>query len=163
MTTNSIHIRRMQANDERAVFELYREVVDDGGAGPAGGEATLEVFRQGWTRDRDVFVAVDGDGDGDRVVGSFFVRSNFPAFAAHIAQSGYLVARSARRRGIGRALLADSLLKAAELGYRAMMFNLVFSGNPSRRLYESAGFRVIGRIPDARANEDALIYWRALP
>lgn len=159
MSKTGIHVRRMLPHDERAVFELYREVVDDGGAGPVGGEATLEVFRQGWTRDRDVFVAIDDD----RVVGTFFVRSNFPAFAAHIAQSGYIVARSARRRGIGRALLADSLLKATELGYRAMMFNLVFASNPSRALYESVGFTVIGRIPDARQDEDAFIYWRALP
>ena len=149
----------MEPRDEDAVFRLYQEVVHDGGAHPEGGAATLDVFRRGWTQDRDVFVAVEQD----RVVGTFFVRSNFPAFAAHIAQCGYLVAREARRRGIGRALLADSLVKAAALGYRAMMFNLVLAGNPSRVLYENAGFTVIGRIPEARPGEDAVIYWRALP
>ena len=149
----------MEPRDEDAVFQLYRDVVQDGGASPQGGEATLDVFRRGWTQDRDVFVAVEQD----RVVGTFFLRPIFPAFAAHIAQCGYIVARGARRRGIGRALLADSLTKAAGRGYRAMMFNLVFAGNPSRALYESAGFTVIGRIPDARPDEDAFIYWRALP
>ena len=159
MSKMGIHVRRMLPHDENAVFELYREVVDDGGADPAGGAATLEVFRQGWTHGREVFVGTEAD----RVVGSFFVRSNFPAFAGHIAHSGYLVARSARRRGIGRALVADSLVRAAALGYRAMMFNLVFADNPSRTLYESVGFTVIGRIPQARPGEDALIYWRSLP
>ena len=154
-----IQVRPMLPHDEDAVFQLYRDVVQDGGAHPVGGDATLEVFRRGWTQDRDVFVAVEQD----RVVGTSFLRPNFPAFAAHIAQGGYLVARGARRRGIGRALLAHSLVKAADLGYRAMMFNLVFAGNPSRALYEDAGFTVIGRIPDARPDEDAFIYWRALP
>ena len=43
-----------------------------------------------------------------------------------------------------------------------MMFNLVFESNPSRVLYESAGFEVIGKIPKARGDEPALIYWREL-
>ncbi len=76
-----------------------------------------------------------------------FPRSNFPAMAEHIAQAGYLVARSERGRGIGTRLLTHSLEEAAGHGYRAMMFNLVQESNPSRRLYERAEFQVIGRIP----------------
>ena len=159
MTRAEVQVRPLLPQDEEAILELYREVVHDGGAHPKGGEATLEVFRRGWTRDRHVFVA----GEANRIVGTFFVRSNFPAFAAHIAQCGYMVARGARRRGIGRLLLERSMVEAADLGYRAMMFNVVFAGNRSRALYESAGFTVIGRIPDARPGEDAFIYWRALP
>jgi ribosomal protein S18 acetylase RimI-like enzyme len=95
-------------------------------------------------------------------VGGYFLRSNFPAMAGHIAQAGYLVARSERGRGIGTRLLAHSLEEAARHGYRAMMFNLVQEGNPSRRLYERAGFQVIGRIPQVHGDETGLIYWRGL-
>ncbi len=44
-----------------------------------------------------------------------------------------------------------------------MMFNLGQEGNLSRRLYERAGFQVIGRIPQVHGDETGLIYWRELP
>jgi GNAT superfamily N-acetyltransferase len=147
----------LQDADLDPLFAMYQDVVDDGGALPAG-EATMEVFVEGWIRNRSVFVAWLG---GKRV-GSYFVRSNFPAFAAHIAQGGYTVARDARRQGIGRLMVEDSLREAARLGFKAMMFNLVLESNPSRVLYESLGFEVIGRIPEAKAGEAGVIYWRSL-
>lgn len=99
---------------------------------------------------------------GEQVVGSYFVRSNFPAFAAHIAQGGYTVCSAARRQGIGRLMVEDSIRQAWTLGYTAMMFNLILEDNPSRALYESVGFVVIGRIPDAKNGQDGMIYWRSL-
>ena len=118
----------------------------------------MQVFIEGWIRNRAVFVAWMSD----EIVGSYFVRSNFPAFAAHIAQGGYTVSKAARRQGVGRLMVEDSLRQATRLGYTAMMFNLVMERNPSRTLYESLGFSVVGRIPEVRADEDGLIYWRSL-
>jgi L-amino acid N-acyltransferase YncA len=157
MSSLPIEFRPVQAADLEPLFEMYAAVVEDGGALPAGG-ASMEVFLEGWIRNRSVFVAWTGDD----IVGSYFVRSNFPAFAAHIAQGGYTVSRQARRRGIGRLMVEDSLQQAARLGYTAMMFNLVLERNPSRSLYESLGFEVIGRIPEAKGEEVGMIYWRSL-
>jgi L-amino acid N-acyltransferase YncA len=148
----------METDDLGPLFEMYKEVVADGGAVPAGGEPNIDTFVEGWIRSRSVFVAWR---EGE-AIGTYFVRSNFPAFAAHIAQSGYIVARRARRSGIGTELLRHSLDQARELGFSAMMFNLVFESNPSRRLYEAEGFTVVGRIPEARDTERGLIYWRRL-
>ena len=152
-----IEIRPFEEADLQSLFEMYAAVVEDGGAVPANG-ASMDVFVEGWIRNRAVFVARSGD----QIVGSYFVRSNFPAFAARIAQGGYTVSRSARRQGIGRLMVEDSLCMAKRLGYSAMMFNLVLEGNPSRTLYESLGFTVIGRIPNAKDGEDGIIYWRSL-
>lgn len=58
--------------------------------------------------------------------------------------------------------MRHSLSHARELGFSAMMFNLVLETNPSRQLYEAAGFTVVGRIPEARDKEPGLIYWRHL-
>ncbi len=157
MAEPGLSIRVMERDDLEPLLQMYREVVDDGGAMPAGGHPTIEVFEEGWTRNRSVFVAWR---DG-QAVGTYFVRSNFPAFAAHIAQAGYIVAREARRSGIGTAMLQHSLDQARNLGFTAMMFNLVLESNPSRRLYEAAGFEVVGRVPEARAGEAGL-YWRGL-
>ncbi|MDP2286976.1 MAG: GNAT family N-acetyltransferase [Actinomycetota bacterium] len=157
MSTSPVELRPLQNEDLDALFDMYAAVVDDGGAMPANG-ATMDVFLEGWIRNRAVFVAWQDE----KIVGSYFVRSNFPAFAAHIAQGGYTVSSTARRQGIARLMVQDSLQQAARLGYTAMMFNLVLEHNPSRTLYESLGFEVIGRIPHAKQDEDAMIYWRSL-
>ena len=158
MGAAEVSIRPMDGDDLDPLFELYKEVVADGGAVPSGGEPTIDVFVEGWIRNRSVFVAWR---DGE-AVGTYFVRSNLPAFASHIAQAGYIVARRARRCGIGTELLRHSLNQARELGFSAMMFNLVLESNPSRQLYEAAGFTVVGRVPEARDKEPGLIYWRHL-
>lgn len=57
---------------------------------------------------------------------------------------------------------------AANLGYEAVMFNLVFETNiPSITLWQSLGFEIIGRIPGAAKLEngqvvDALILYHTL-
>jgi hypothetical protein len=60
-------------------------------------------------------------------------------------------------------LVRHSLAEAHRLGFDAMMFNLVMESNPSRQLYESVGFKQVGRVPNAIGHQDAIIYWRALP
>jgi L-amino acid N-acyltransferase YncA len=157
MRTHPAVIRPFKEGDLSALFDMYSEVVLDGGAMPAHG-ASLDVFVEGWIRNRSVFVAWQDE----QIVGSYFVRSNFPAFAADIAQGGYTVCGRARRQGVGRLMVEDSMREARRLGYRSMMFNLVLERNPSRFLYENLGFEVIGRIPDAKQGEDGLIYWRSL-
>jgi GNAT superfamily N-acetyltransferase len=148
----------MVPGDFASLYATYLEVLDDGGATPVDDIPTEETFDLGWLQNRKVYVA---EAAGE-IVGSYFIRANFPAFAAHIAQAGYIVSRSARGQRIGTRLVADSIDQARRLGYSAMMFNLVFESNPSRRIYESQGFEVIGRVPEARGSEAALIYWRRL-
>jgi GNAT superfamily N-acetyltransferase len=155
---NKVRIVSAGADDIDALFGIYAEVAAEGGAEPQQGKPLHDTFIEGWVRDRAVYAAhVDGV-----MAGGYFLRPNFPAFAAHIAQGGYLVSRSMRRRGIGRRLVEHSLQEAARVGYTAMMFNLVMATNPSRLLYESVGFEVIGSIPDIHGNEGAFIYWRRL-
>jgi ribosomal protein S18 acetylase RimI-like enzyme len=55
-----------------------------------------------------------------------------------------------RGQGIGRLMGEAMLLIAASLDYEAVMFNLVFETNiPSITLWQSLGFEIIGRIPQA--------------
>jgi L-amino acid N-acyltransferase YncA len=157
MPSPPVEFRSIQDADLQRLFEMYATVVEDGGALPANG-ASMDVFLDGWIHNRSVSVAWSDD----QIVGSYFLRSNFPAFPAHIAQGGYTVSRQARRHGIGGLMVQDSLQLATRLGITAMMFNLVLERNPSRSLYESLGFKVIGRIPEAKADEDGMIYWRSL-
>jgi ribosomal protein S18 acetylase RimI-like enzyme len=61
-----------------------------------------------------------------------------------------MVSSEARGRGVGRALVVDSLDWARESGYAAMQFNAVVDTNTGAvRLYESLGFTVVGTVPRA--------------
>jgi GNAT superfamily N-acetyltransferase len=157
MPCHSVQLRPYRDEDLQSLFRMYADVVADRGALPADG-ASMEIFVEGWIRNRSLFVAWRGE----QIVGSYFVRSNFPACAAHIAQGGYTVRLDARRQGIGRMMVEQSLRKARRLGFTAMMFNLVLERNPSRAMYEDLGFAVIGRIPMVKDGEDGMIYWRSL-
>jgi len=117
------------------------------------------VFEEVWVRPVTVVVGAHSRGG---LLGAYYLKPNFPGLGAHIANAGYLVAREHRGRGVGRRLVEDSITRAPTLGFDAIQFNFVFADNPARSLYEGQGFEVIGRIPGALGEQDALIYWRGV-
>ncbi len=118
-----------------------------------------EEFDGYWLEGKSAVVVAEVDGE---LAGSYFLKANHPGRAAHIANAGFVVAPDMQGRGIGRVLVEDALLRAREVGFDAMQFNLVFASNPARPMYEDLGFEVVGRVPDAVGGEDAVIYWRRL-
>ncbi len=156
----SLEIRAFTIADEEDLFAAYAATVADGGAFPRRSPVSLDVFRSAWLSGATTVQVARTRG---RVVGAYSVRPAFAGLAGHIANGTYLVAREHRRHGYGRALVEHSLAKARRHGFDAMLLNLVLEGNvASRRLWEQAGFRKLGRIPDAVDGEGALIYWRSL-
>ncbi|UCG75807.1 MAG: ribosomal protein S18-alanine N-acetyltransferase [Gemmatimonadota bacterium] len=80
--------------------------------------------------------------------------------AAEEAELGNLAVRPGRRqRGIGRLLLQHVLEEAAARGARAIFLEVRESNSVALRLYEGAGFRVVGTRPDyyASPREAALV------
>jgi L-amino acid N-acyltransferase YncA len=160
MAEGRIEIRGLRLADEFDIHEAYQEAVEEGGSFPTVPPVSLEDTRAVWITDNDRVLVAELD---DRFAGCCYVRPNYEGRGASVANAGYLVPVWARGRGVGRALLERSLDEARELDYAAMVFNLVFERNPARRLWESAGFREIGRIPRAiDAEQDALIYFLEL-
>ena len=146
--------------DHDELYAAFAQVVAAGEGYPQRpGPLAVDDFRDYWLEKKSAVVVARGDG---RLVGSYYLKPNFPGRAAHIANAGYLVVPGLRGRGVGTALVEDSLAEARRLGFDAMQFNLVFASNPARRLYERLGFQAIGRIPEAVDGEDAVIYWRRL-
>jgi ribosomal protein S18 acetylase RimI-like enzyme len=146
--------------DEEDLFAAFAAVVEEGGGYPQGPPTTREGFRAVWFG--PAVAAVRVARFDDEFAGAYYLKPNFPGRAAHIANAGYLDVAAMRGRGVGEALVVDSLDVAREHGFDAMMFNLVFESNPAARLYERLGFEQIGRIPDAVDGEAARIYWRSL-
>jgi GNAT superfamily N-acetyltransferase len=140
-----------------ALFALFDAVVASGDGYPHAPPLTREMFEATWVTPVTLAVVARLEGG---VVGAYYLKPNFPGRAAHIANAGYVVDVAHRRHGIGRLLVEDSLWRAPLLGFDAMQFNLVFSTNPARSLYEELGWHEIGRLPDAVEGEEAVIYWR---
>jgi ribosomal-protein-alanine N-acetyltransferase len=74
------------------------------------------------------------------------------------------VAPGVRRTGVGRALLEAALDHLVRHGGREVFLEVRVSNLAARRLYEAAGFRVVGVRPRyyRRPVEDALVLRRAL-
>ena len=84
------------------------------------------------------------------IVGSYFLRANQAGGGAHVANCAYVVSPSATGRGIAQAMCEHSMQRARERGFLAMQFNFVVSSNERAvKLWDRAGFKVVGRLPKA--------------
>jgi ribosomal protein S18 acetylase RimI-like enzyme len=111
-----------------------------------------------------VFVAEERD----VIVGSYFLRPNQLGGGAHVANAAYVVAPAATGRGIAQAMCEHSLAEARSRAFLAMQFNFVVSSNERAvRLWQHAGFAIVGRLPKAFRHPslglvDALVMHRPL-
>lgn len=146
--------------DHDELYARFGEIVAAGEGYPqAPGPLAVADFDAYWFEGKSLVAVARHEG---AVAGSYYLKPNFPGRAAHIANAGYFVVRDLRGRGVGTALVEDSLVQARGLGFDALQFNLVFASNPARRLYERMGFEAVGRVPEAVDGEDAIVYWRRL-
>lgn len=141
---DGIVLRPMTAADWPAVREIYAE-------GIATGDATFETdppsSRAAWDRGRlpdHRTVAVD-EATGT-VLGWAAVKlvSDRYAYAGVVEHSVFVAAR-ARRRGIGRALLAALVESTDAAGIWTVQSGIFPENAASLALHEAAGFRVVGR------------------
>lgn len=152
-------LRPLATAERDALFALFSGIVERGEGFPQAPPLTEADFDAAWGTGARLVVAAWSGGE---LAGAYSLKANFAGRAAHIANAGYVVDPAWRRRGVGRALVEDSLVRAAALGFDAMQYNLVFVSNPARRLYEELGFEATGRVPDAVDGEEALVYHRRL-
>lgn len=150
------HLREAEPDDRDQLRAIFEHVVATGQGFPDAPPLDDARFAASWIDPPVVVVAVE---DVD-VLGAYYLKPNFPGKASHIANAGYVVSDASRGRGIGRLLVEDSIERAPAAGFDAIMFNLVFEANPARALYETLGWREIGRVPRGVDDEPAVIYWR---
>jgi len=147
----------LRPEEHELLFDVFRHIVERGEGFPHSPPLTREAFDETWTGSRRFVIAARVE---LALAGAYYLNPNFPGRASHIANAGYVVSEAYRGRGVGRALIEDSIIRAPLLGFDAIQFNLVFVSNTARTLYEELGWREIGRVPDAVGGEEALIYWR---
>jgi putative acetyltransferase len=141
---NQFTVRLASPGDASALVQLAREV----GSEPEGwlistsdwrGAGDERRYLRSLRRSRDaaVFVAEAPEG----IVGRLSVgRDPHPA-SSHVADLGLMVAKSHRRRGIGRALLERTVEWARGTGVTKLELHVFPYNEAAIRLYESFGFR----------------------
>jgi ribosomal protein S18 acetylase RimI-like enzyme len=155
----TVTLRPLTDTDHDALFALFARIVDDKEGWPQTPPLDHDEFEHVWLDAPMIVIVAEA---GDELVGAYLLKPNHPGRASHIANCGYISARAWRGRGVGRALVEDSIERARAAGFDAIQFNLVFESNPARKLYEELGWEPIGRLPDAVEGEAAIIYWRPL-
>jgi L-amino acid N-acyltransferase YncA len=141
----SPQIRDATPDDAPVIATIYNQGIEDR-------TATLETElrspeeRTGWLASRDsrhpVLLAVDNDG----VVLGWGSLNRFNPRAAydHVADLSVFVAREARGRGVGKALLGALEARARAIGYHKMVLAAFPTNTPGMRLYERHGFAIVG-------------------
>ncbi len=140
-------IRQALPADSGAIWSILEPVIRAGDTYTLPRDMSRESALAYWfTANHEVFVAKDTA----QIVGTYFLRPNQQGGGSHVANCGYITAPSATGRGVARAMCAHSLERAKAHGFRAMQFNFVVSSNERAvRLWQSFGFEIVGRLPQA--------------
>ncbi len=155
--------------DVELLRQLYRVIVAEGTSYPHDRFPDQDDFMEYWFRGKSTVAAYLRDRTRDaQMLGAFYLKPNWPGRARQVANAGFIVAPEWRNKGMGWLLGATMLQYAKELGYRSVIFNLVFSENQAaRHLWKKLGFTELGVIPGAvRKNDgtyqDGVIVFRSL-
>jgi GNAT superfamily N-acetyltransferase len=150
---HSVTVRLARPDDEPFLWDMgWEATAVDAGMRALGRDAAFAMphvrrYLDGWGRAGDTaVVAVAADGQR---LGAAWYRL-FPAddpgwgfVAPDVPEISIGVAATARRKGVGSALLDALLTRAHEQGHRALSLS-VDRENPARRLYERKGFQDAG-------------------
>ena len=158
-------LRAAHSGDLDAIWAIFEPVLRTGETYSLPRNMGMEEALAYWlSSSHEIFVAVDND----QVVGTYYLRPNQRGGGSHVANCGYMTAAAATGRGVARAMCAHSLEQAKRRGFRAMQFNFVVGTNERAvRLWQSFGFEIVGRLPEAYLHPvvgytDAFVMYRVL-
>jgi L-amino acid N-acyltransferase YncA len=140
-------IRVATPGDINAIWEILEPTIRAGQTYTLPRDMTREAALAYWfSPGHEVFVAEENA----VILGTYFLQANQKGGGDHVANCGYITAPHATGRGVARAMCLHSLDHARSRGFRAMQFNFVVSSNERAvRLWQSLGFEVVGRLPQA--------------
>lgn len=155
--------------DVEPLKRLYRVIVAEGTSYPYDRFPDNEDFMEYWFRGKSTVAAYlpERMREGE-LLGAFYLKPNWPGRARQVANAGFIVAPEWRNKGLGWLLGVTMLEYARGLGYRSVIFNLVFAENlPARHLWTKLGFSELGAVPEAVRKDDgtyqdAIIMFKSL-
>lgn len=161
-----IEIREYLHSDNKAVTDIWNQVVEDGNAFPQ--EKTLSYEAADAFFMNQTYTGTAIDTDTNEIVGMYILHPNNVGRCGHIANASYAVKKDVRGEHIGEKLVKDCLRMAHEKGFRILQFNAVVSNNiHAIHLYERLGFTKIGTVPDGfhmpdGSYQDIILFYHAV-
>lgn len=160
-----LNIRIATQQDRDATWEIFHEVVAPGDTYAFDPNISRDDALAYWFASGTRTYVAEQD---RRVVGTYILKPNQGGGGAHVANAAFMVALSARGKGIGRAMGEHCLVEASRFGFRAIQFNFVISTNESAiRLWKELGFEIVGTLPKAfrhpaQGDVDVYVMFRSL-
>ena len=158
-------IRAATKEDFEQIWSIFHEIAAAGETYTYPPDTTKDKALKIWMETPRKSYVLEED---DKILGTYFIKTNQSGPGDHVCNCGYMVSSSARGRGLGTAMCEHSQRLARELGYKAMQFNFVVSTNESAvRLWSKLGFAIVGRLPKAfhhpsKGYVDALVMYKWL-
>lgn len=164
-----VELRLAGEGDVEPLRSLYRVIVEEGTSYPHHVMPGREEFLDYWFRGKSTVVVYPRDrNQASGMLGAFYLKPNWPGRSKHVANAGFVVAPAWRNKGLGFLLGATMQHYARSLGYRGVLFNLVFAENKAaHHLWRKLGFGEVGVIPgavrkDDGTYQDAFVMFRSL-
>ena len=170
-SASALTVRAAAAADENAIWQILEPTIRAGETYTLPRDMTREAALAYWfSSGHEVFVAQENAAAEKTaaILGTYFLHANQKGGGSHVANCGYITAPHATGRGVARAICLHSLEHAKARGFRAMQFNFVVRSNERAvQLWQSFGFDVVGRLPEAFLHPtlgyvDALVMFRKL-
>jgi len=162
---SALTLRDATDADGDAIWDIFRVVVASGDTYAFDPDISRAEALSYWMQPANHCQLAQHDGT---VVGTYILRANQPGLGSHVANAAFMVAPTARGRGVGQAMGQHCLGEARRRGFRAMQFNFVVSTNDSAiRLWQRLGFEIVGTLPGAFRHSrmgyvDAYVMFRSL-
>jgi L-amino acid N-acyltransferase YncA len=139
---SEIEVREARSSDAAPVAAIYNEAVRDRIATFQTREHDAADIER-LIPSKEVFLVAERDGE---VLGAAWVSDYDPVndYYAGVGEVTVYVSGSARRQGIGAALLAAAGHDAAASGRHKLTGKIFSSNRPSLHLFERAGYDVVG-------------------
>lgn len=150
-----MNIREATDDDFDGMWPIIRDIIRKGDTYAIPPDLDKDGAYKVWMREpQKTYVAEDGG----EILGTYKLMPNAAGGGDHVCNCGYMVAPTARGRGIASALCEHSQAEALLLGFKAMQFNKVVVTNTGAvRLWQKLGFDIVGTLPRA-FNHKALGY-----
>ncbi|MEI0491150.1 GNAT family N-acetyltransferase [Brachyspira intermedia] len=157
-----MHIIKYDIKYIKEVLKIWNDTIEEGIYFPQ--IETLSNEKEA----HKYFISQDYTGiaiDNDKVFGVYILHPNNIGRCGHISNASYAVSKESRGKGIGEALVRDSMEQGKKLGYKILQFNAVVISNiNAHKLYEKIGFNKIGIVKKGYINknndyEDIVLYY----
>lgn len=142
-----ITIRPATTADFDALWPMLHDVIRAGETYAIDPDLSREAVRALWMKAPRATWLAEIAG---QPFGTFYIKTNQAGGGAHVCNAGFVVAPTARGRGLARAMCLRAQDEARSFGYLAMQFNFVVETNTGAiALWQDMGFETVGRLPRA--------------